>query len=332
MIEDTFQQVWKEAVELCGTISDREIPNAPSLWKGVGDELIYSFCLNEPEDVIYVLMAWVKTLHIYRKQLKIRNPELDIKGCAWVADFPVDNAEIVISREIKNQSEKYPDEDPKFYHFKLLEAWYENENTSPQADLVKDYIGPAIDTGFRLAELATPQKFITSLETALLISSAQNNIPGEYYREFFGTETGLQIHFENMQSLKGVLGGKPYPVFWIDLLSENDELTKSLHKLENLTPPRSEDIKNFCEVFLKENDSQFIYPFIYQSKSPLFRRIPENYEATLNRLSERWKAEKTRLEKRYQSLRENDAPLESGSENVSDNPKKINLPKPKTLK
>jgi len=307
-VEDHFGIAWDDCQKSCKVALGEELKNTPTLWKSNGDELIYSVALNDPSHVGYVLTAWIKALKAYRSDLKCRNQDLDIKGAAWVAGFPIDNAEVIFCKDISKKVERYPDEDPKVFHFKLLEQWYEDEND--RDGLVKDYVGPAMDTGFRISQQAMPRKFVLSLETALLLASEKLKL--EFYEEFKVPNTILQMSFDEPKSLKGVLGGKPYPVFWIDFICEDDKLMNAYNALIKPKYPGNTNISNYCELFIRDNKSQLFQPFIYEYAGNRFNKMPPNYPETLDILTERWRGEKERLKIRWDSQLNDDAILNDG--------------------
>ncbi|WP_419798852.1 MAG: hypothetical protein ACNI26_04050 [Terasakiella sp.] len=325
-VEEHFKIAWDDCCISYARVLNKKLNCSPSLWKSNGDELIYSISLNEPDDVGYVLTAWLKALKAYRTELKERNQDLDIKGAAWIAGFPIDNAEVIFCKEISKQVERYRDEDPKVFHFELLEKWYHNDDEDNREGLVKDYVGPAIDTGFRVSTQATPRKFVLSLETALMLSGV--TLRREFYDDFGVSRNILKMAFDGLKTFKGVLGGKPYPLFWIDFLHEDDELTKAFIKLSQTDYPNKDDILDYCEQFITDNSSQFFYPFIYEHNGNRFNQIPPNYIATLDRLTERWVAEKDRLDIRWQSMKEDisKAPPSNGNDDVVDVAQDITVP------
>lgn len=64
-----------------------------------------------------------------------------------------------------------------------------------------DYIGPDMDIGFRLADSTRAGRLLVSIELA------------EQIAEQAGT-CNLLVHHVGWSNLRGINGGKPYPVFW----------------------------------------------------------------------------------------------------------------------
>ena len=187
---------------------------APVLWKLLGDELIFAVELKKSEEAVSYVQSLREAITQYNADWKRKNVELALKGTAWVAHFPVFNAEIQI---------KEPNDANKFR---------------------VDYIGPAMDIGFRLARLASKRKLIVSVDLALMLLHTNND---------------LRVFFDGRETLKGALHNKPYPVIWVDVLVEGkgspeDEL-RGIHPSQN-------KLKKYCEAFIAEMNEVMSRPFI----------------------------------------------------------------------
>ncbi|WP_343031216.1 hypothetical protein, partial [Roseospira navarrensis] len=171
---------------------------------------------------------------------------------------------------------------PKISNYYLLDKWYNDERDG----LVRDFVGPSMDTGFRVSTKATPRKCTVSLEAALLLSLV---VPPKEY------ENKIVLRYEGRETLKGVIGGRPYPIFWADTHLD-DELSKME---DNLKGPKRQDashIRQFCSEFIKENEEYLFRPFVHESTEPLLNIKPENYENHLNHTVTQWKNEKEKLD------------------------------------
>ncbi|NCN11611.1 MAG: hypothetical protein GW938_17375 [Leptospira sp.] len=76
------------------TIS-KVFPNKPEVWKSLGDELIFTFEIENHELARGYTVAFSKSVFNYQT-----NNELSLKGTAWIAGFPVINA--IITSDAKN--------------------------------------------------------------------------------------------------------------------------------------------------------------------------------------------------------------------------------------
>ena len=78
--------------------------------------------------------------------MKSQFPTLDLKSTAWIAGFPVHNAEVAFRIEAGRATDSsiIDDEDDEvFSNLALLDKYYSGDTS-----LTMDFIGPAIDTGF----------------------------------------------------------------------------------------------------------------------------------------------------------------------------------------
>ena len=116
------------------------------LWKSLGDELIFTAELKSRHDAGAYLRAFRLALLKAVENWKVTkdNSNLLLKGTAWIAGFPVGNAEIPL------------------------------ESSSTADTDGRDYIGPHVDAGFRLKEHSTPRKLIVSADLAYLLLGTEN--------------------------------------------------------------------------------------------------------------------------------------------------------------
>lgn len=112
----------------------------PQVWKSLGDELLFYAHIEHHVQAELFVAALRDALMRYRSEME---PGLKLKACAWLAAFPLRNAEI---------------------HF---------------LDKV-DFIGPQIDIGFRLAQFASSTRLMVSCELALLLVNRTNSLDFYY--------------------------------------------------------------------------------------------------------------------------------------------------------
>lgn len=147
---------------------------------------------------------------------------------------------------------------------KLLNEHYKKPSKSR---LAIDYIGPSIDTGFRLSGYASGRKFICSVDVAYLISMTQ--VDGEVDR--------IDFYYDGSASLKGVLGGSNYPIFWVDM-SSGESLARKEDKLKTQSACASQDVKEYCEAFYIEHRQFTFRPFIEGDIGQTLAKKPPWYE------------------------------------------------------
>lgn len=252
----------------------------PSFWKANGDELIFVKELDDRREILGCIHAWLKALKAVRPILA--KSGLDAKATAWTAGFPVTNSELVFQLNPGSQGGPYED-DPRLLQFALLERWYEDSNS--QISLLMDFIGPSIDIGFRLTAHSSARKFVVSVDIAYLL--AHTPLPPT-------SEIKVPpIIYGGKEVLKGVLGGRPYPIFWIDTMAPSlQEVAKPEDKL--LNPPQLSDVSAFCIEFYNNHAAEMFVPFIYREHEGLYGDFPENYIEALEHLCATWEKEKKR--------------------------------------
>lgn len=248
------------------------------LWKINGDELIYVREISKSREVVALLWCWQNAGIEFRKGLQSKNLKLDVKMTGWIAGFPVTNTEVIFETRA---SEEYADWEPLTLHYQLIERWYADPRP---ANLIQDFIGPTIDTGFRLATKATPRKFVVSLELAYILSITAPP-----------AAMNIKIGYDGMVELKGVFGGRPYPVFWMDA-HDSDRLSRAEDALKGSPHPQFGNIRTFCEEYIASNTTHMFKPFLVGDDEPLLCEIPKYYVDKLQHMASAW--EKARNSRR----------------------------------
>ncbi|MGK9338738.1 hypothetical protein [Sinorhizobium meliloti] len=282
-VERLFAREWQAYVDDFSANNGWPAGEAPQLWKSAGDELLYIKVLKDHREALATIICWKKAIDEYRHILHAQYPSLDLKCTAWLAGFPVTNTEVVFRRSVETGS-IIDDDDPIYVNMSLLHEHHLNPN---DPNLTKDFIGPSIDTGFRLCSLSSARKFIISVDLALMLVHALRAKP-------VGSDSfNLKIHYDGRAPLKGVLRGKEYPVFWIDMASESS-LEKLEDRLLSVSHKNTDDIKDFCEEFFQTHSNSIIIPYIVGNQDPYFANVPTHHDAKLNRLREYWEGESVR--------------------------------------
>lgn len=255
---------------------------APSLWKASGDEVIYVKTLEIPSQALLSARAWMSTVNAHRKEIKKDFPSLDLKASAWLAGFPVNNAEVILHRKPRDGSLEN-EGDPLLENFARLKELYD-KNENDDGDMFRDYIGPSMDTGFRVSSLATPRKFAITIDLAYMVADAALSIPKHLELGLLREPT---FQYEGRVHLKGVSGGAPYPYFWIDMM-EDDSLLKKEDGLMGRKPLKCDEVREFCTEFYSNRTERgpFMAPYILNepSKSP-FSSIPPHHLERLEGLA-----------------------------------------------
>ncbi|KCZ84459.1 hypothetical protein HAD_02230 [Hyphomonas adhaerens MHS-3] len=256
---------------------------SPSLWKINGDELIYVHNVRHPGEVVVALIAWREAVFSYRSSLKEKRSNLDLKATAWMAGFPIGNHEVAFWSDLSSTATKSEEPSGKTGQYYRLRKWYEDQSNARKSDYIKDYIGPAVDTGFRLAQFASARRFPVSIEIAYFLSKLTMNS---------SANKALRLRYLGREAMKGVLGGTPYPIFWLDCMSPNDELSKAEDELRPQSDPCSQDVvASYVEKFFADAKNKLFPPFIYQCEEKKFSTPPGNYMKLLEHIASIWSKE-----------------------------------------
>lgn len=231
-----FQQFYADFPALYGSEFQKQTNDGvgedrcPQLWKAVGDELVFCGTISNQKTCIVALNAFISTLHIYRKRLMDAGIALNVKGAGWLAAFPEPNRTVKLRRV---------DGEPD-----LLSASEALELSADRAPFDYDFLGKAIDTGFRVASNAQPEQFVLSVQLARLIADAEPEMG-----------FGHLIRIERPKILKGVNKNEPYPMLYIDTMQHlptKDAKTLERQVLgENSVPDRgrlADYLKAYCSV------------------------------------------------------------------------------------
>jgi hypothetical protein len=246
----------------------------PEFWKSNGDELLYTVDLTTRAQAVDAIHIWLAALSAYRCDLATLTEDMDVKSTAWIALFPAPNAEVFFRRG-GVQFRADSSDDAIVLQAEMREQWYEGKN---RGDIIRDFVGPSIDTGFRLSGWSSPRRLILSADLAFLLTSsyAQSDEP-------------LPLHFSGAQKLKGVVDNQPYPMIWLPVGAGARVDIRDDSIGRHLTDP--ELLRSFCEAIIEQN---------YKVFTPLF--LADDPEADgdfgwtppyiINRIISDWQAEK----------------------------------------
>jgi hypothetical protein len=200
---------WRHIGQVARAKGFVEPPPQPSIWKILGDELVFSMELKSAAQAsVYVdaltqaVAEWNREVLATRKKSTTSDRPLLVKAAAWLADFPVTNAVL------------------------------------PVTDGHEDYVGPAMDAGFRLCKLSSPRRLAIGVELAWLLLRHDSR----RVIEFAG----------RTRELKGVAGESGYPQLWIEVPAS------AYHAKEHaaLGPRRhhipATELRDLCAAFIAD--------------------------------------------------------------------------------
>jgi class 3 adenylate cyclase len=139
------------------------------VWKVAGDEILFSSELRGPRECGLLLKAFCGCIKLYNQRLSAER--LGLRGCAWGAVFPTRNIELEIP---------------------------EMAATEGEGCAFQDYLGPDVDTGFRLAGHADPGEVVVSINAAAAAGCVE--------------PAPVTFTLKGQEPLKGLFSQLPYPL------------------------------------------------------------------------------------------------------------------------
>jgi hypothetical protein len=218
---------------------------APEFWKSNGDELLYTCDLVTRSQAVDAIHIWLAALSAYRCDLATLTEDLDVKSTAWIALFPAPNAEVFFRRG-GAQFRSDTTDDAILLQAEIRDQWHAG---SDRQDIIRDFVGPSIDTGFRLTGWAQPRRLILSADLAFLLTSS-----------YATSDEPLPLHFSGAQKLRGVVGEQPYPMIWLPVGAGQREDVRDDGIGRKLADPTL--LRSFCEAIIEQNYKVFTPLFL----------------------------------------------------------------------
>ena len=276
-----LETVLKAEYELYeGQPSFQIIGPKPIIWKRLGDEIVYVVDLEKGFDAIIVMIAMLLTIKKYRtdnyllcencKTVQCDNCTntskstlkdfLNIKATFWMAGFPLVNMEISKADQYGHLAGNQPYDYTMTNQFSVAKVLQNNQEL--------DFVGPSIDTGFRLTKKSDENRIALSFEVVYLLAkvfgNGNNELRDNYkqlIKQVYGAENIFEkIHFEGNISLKGVFKDKyNYPFFWLESPYSNYINNPNMRFYQPLNPI---DLLEICDEFITEMGSDVLRPYI----------------------------------------------------------------------
>lgn len=215
----------------------------PYIWRYVGDEIIFYTSIKKYEHINIHVAIFKDLIEEFNK-----NNDFGIKGCAWLAGFPVHNATL---GELNN--DKYN---------KIINVYKKGE--------LIDFIGPSIDLGFRISKYADKRKFILSVDLAMIISYNMLHAKPYWKKRF----SKFNFYFDKELPTKGINNGY-YPIIWIDVDRKKDYYDR----LYGIKEQTNEDIFSYCQDTVYSKNYKLFPPFIKKIDHNVFIK-PKDYDAS----------------------------------------------------
>ena len=169
-----------------------------TIWKYIGDEVLLFAKLRSLDELFRVLPATYQAIQTTTSLLHREFPQtrelLAVKGTVWIA-----RAEPNAPSDIGKLQE--------ITRTEILEA----KNIVLEAEPVSgfttaDFLGPEIDTGFRLSKFALRKRLVVSADLAWLLSRTSGR----------NREIEKQLRIVSLVQLKGVWSNRAYPIIWYE--------------------------------------------------------------------------------------------------------------------
>lgn len=260
----------------------------PKVWKTVGDEILFSVRATSLRHVSCCMSAFMSALAQFGNELAEAYPTLDVKGAAWIATFPVRNLTIALGKATVEIQDELPIE--------------ETEINADENPLQFDFLGVDIDTGFRVAKKASTEYLAVTADLAyMLAESALHNM------------MSCQFIYHGRQELKGVMGGKPYPI--VSLYCERDHRRRNLSAREELLI----GTKGVSAVALRD----YLYSYLEFERLEITSLPKEPDEATGVPVSyeeylQNWQVKQTENERRDNDISESESEVHAqGDDKIS---------------
>ncbi|MBN9535870.1 MAG: hypothetical protein J0H77_04060 [Alphaproteobacteria bacterium] len=272
------------AVDPTNTSGRFRFGSCPAFWKGAGDEVLFTKIVHSPLDAAAAIHAMLAVMQEHRlDQSQGRN--LTIKGTAWLAGFPINNAEVILPRESATPAQGALD-DLVAENYRLLDLL--ERDPARKADYNADYVGPSIDLGFRLCAHSTARQLIVSADLAWLLCQAHLGCRPEEHESCDYLRVP-RLGYAGRVELKGIEGGEPYPLIWIEAEAATefdraeDRLLGSVPLADK--PHHVEDLKTFCATFLNGRGPLRTRPYIADCSDAEVGRVADGHDAALRWLT-----------------------------------------------
>lgn len=198
------------------------------IWRITGDEILFvSNRIEKADQVLPMALAIYTILNEFDKEFQDLYG-LGVKAAVWAAGFPIRNTEITVhpydAPYVRTNSPFYSTSD-----YPLPRSDYIPERST----VIREFLGPEIDLGFRLSQLAVPRRLLVSIEIANTLS------------QYNGYDVSLLPRFflVGWATLKGLYRETPYPLVWIDY--EKKSYPKKRNSFEEYTSP-------YCQTYFSE--------------------------------------------------------------------------------
>lgn len=272
--QQTFLEFYHDFPKMLAEIREAELGQIQldeepefSLWKPIGDELVFSVPVAHERTVYAAVRIWIRAIEAWGQRMKPLG--MGTKGGAFIATFPGPDRDVAVPRRVAGSQSG-----------RGVVAVNEDACSSEERDhdkYVHDYFGPSVDTGFRVFSKATPRHFTLSVEVAWSMFHASLE---ERSADYWDAD---DIRYLGGHELKGVWNARDYPLFAIDRHA-GDHVNKAVKRMvgEAVDPDHAQSLCRACveakdwpsAIYL--GDSEFA-PFKVRPVDPLADLLEDNH-------------------------------------------------------
>lgn len=191
---DVSQAFVSKAHDLEKKFAEEGVPCKIVLWKPIGDELtFYSSQIPSEHHVAIFCHAFSRIIERFDREYREEH-KLGVKGTVWSAGFPH-----------RNKMVRFDPRLPPYFGVIHISEDEFGDSLLIGPTCTFDFLGPDIDLGFRLCHESVPGRVLVSLEVAVLLALSP-----------YSPSYLVRLFHVGWSRLKGVHGGTPYPIIWID--------------------------------------------------------------------------------------------------------------------
>jgi hypothetical protein len=206
----------------------------PRVWKLIGDEILFYLELSDYyEQLLFTTIAFRNALREHNRD----NKDLKIRGTIWFANVNDKTSNMRFASNVQGRS-------------------------------LDDFLGTAIDIGFRLCGYSSFDKLVISSETAILLIR-DNHLTLE--------EHGIHLCFGGTTKLRGFEPTlQEYPLIWIDASDERRGSTsdngghrkkaRSTAEMQNLMREMQmsslDKLVRYCQLYIESSKGRLVYPYV----------------------------------------------------------------------
>lgn len=184
---------------LVDCFEEKNLTRLPSVWKYVGDEVLFFFVPASIQEVAAVIDATWQTLEVLDRELRERIPPriagqvgAGVKASVWASPLTISDGSV----DSLDTSKRSDLDDAREY--------------SSGPGQRPDFIGHYVDLGFRISKYANRHFVVISAEVWFLLHEVVESLSPKD-----GGTTLKNIRMVGLaKDLKGIWHRRPYPIFW----------------------------------------------------------------------------------------------------------------------